>query len=120
MYAKMNELGPVGGHAPGTPPRSANETDRQRDRETDRETGRQTSATYTVVQNPISVVGSAGYSRHHGRRGVTVSNKTSQLYSVTYPRLCKEIRYNVGCGSKHHCRLQIPKKRSNSKGVTVL
>ena len=24
MYAKMKELGPVGGRAPGTPPRSAN------------------------------------------------------------------------------------------------
>ena len=24
MYVKMKELGPVGGHVPGTPPRSAN------------------------------------------------------------------------------------------------
>ena len=26
MYVKTKELGPVGGHAPGTPPRSTNET----------------------------------------------------------------------------------------------
>ena len=26
MYAKTKELGPIGGHAPGTPPRSANVT----------------------------------------------------------------------------------------------
>ena len=36
MYAKMNELDPVGGHAPGTPPRSANETERQTERQADR------------------------------------------------------------------------------------